>query len=166
MWVWVPLQSLNLQISCLFTLKRIRDIGTYSHWQNFLLYCAIFCPFTPLAIWKIKILKKWRKLLDISLFYKTVPKIMIICLFLKYGAWQMQFLVFVLGYFLPFYTPNRSKNQNLKKKRKIFWGYHHFTHKYQKLWSHDVWIMSYGVRQIDEWTDGWTETDGDRKSDI
>ena len=37
---------------------------------------AIFCPFTPLTARKIKILKKWKKLLDISWFYISVPKIM------------------------------------------------------------------------------------------
>ena len=28
--------------------------------QN-LLFCTIFCPFTPVKTWKIKILKKWKK---------------------------------------------------------------------------------------------------------
>ena len=43
-------------------------------------YCsfwAIFCPLTPLAAQKIKILKKWKKNLEISSFYICVPKIMI-----------------------------------------------------------------------------------------
>ena len=29
----------------------------------------------------------------------------------------MQFLFIILGYFLPFYTPNSPKNQNLKKMK-------------------------------------------------
>ena len=29
--------------------------------QNFLLFWAMFCPFTPLTTRKIKILKKWKK---------------------------------------------------------------------------------------------------------
>ena len=37
-----------------------------------------FFPFTPLKTQKIKILKNWKKLLEIS-FYTSVPKIMIIC---------------------------------------------------------------------------------------
>ena len=40
-------------------------------------FWAIFCPFTPLTAQKIKILKKWKKCLEISSFYICVPKIMI-----------------------------------------------------------------------------------------
>ena len=47
--------------------------------QNLLSFWAIFCPFIPLATQKIKILKKWRKHLQISSLHKSVPKIMIIC---------------------------------------------------------------------------------------
>ena len=42
-------------------------------------FSAIFCPFTPLTAQKIKILKKWKKRLEISSFYNSVPKLMIIC---------------------------------------------------------------------------------------
>ena len=45
----------------------------------FLSFWTVFCPFTPLWTQKIKILKKWKKHLEISSFYKRVPKIMIIC---------------------------------------------------------------------------------------
>ena len=50
-----------------------------------------FCPFTPLKTWKINILNKWRKNLEILSFYTSIPKIMIIyaVLFLRYGVWQM-----------------------------------------------------------------------------
>ena len=48
-------------------------------WKTeFLSFWAIFCPFTPLKILKIKILKKWKKCLGIPSFYTSVPKIMII----------------------------------------------------------------------------------------
>ena len=40
-------------------------------------FWAVFCPFTPLTTQKIKILKKWKKHLEISSFYICVPKIMI-----------------------------------------------------------------------------------------
>ena len=39
-------------------------------------FWAVFCPFTPLTAQKFKILKKWKKTLEISSFYKSVPKIM------------------------------------------------------------------------------------------
>ena len=38
-----------------------------------------FCPFTLLRTQKVKIKKKWKKNLEISSFYTSVPKIMIIC---------------------------------------------------------------------------------------
>ena len=45
--------------------------------NSYFLFWAIFCPFTPLTIQKIKIFKKWKKSLEISSFYIYVPKIMI-----------------------------------------------------------------------------------------
>ena len=44
---------------------------------NYFLFSAIFCTFTPLEAQKIKILKKWKKYLAMSSFYKCVPQIMI-----------------------------------------------------------------------------------------
>ena len=38
--------------------------------------------------------------------------------FLRYGAWQIQLLFLILGYFFPFYPPNRSKNYNFEKMKK------------------------------------------------
>ena len=40
-------------------------------------FWAIFCIFTPLTAQKIKSLKKWKKLLEISSFYICAPKIKI-----------------------------------------------------------------------------------------
>ena len=37
-------------------------------------FCAIFCPFTSLTAQKMKISKKWKKPLEISSFYTSVPK--------------------------------------------------------------------------------------------
>ena len=42
-------------------------------------FWATFCTFIFLTAQKIKIKEKWKKLLEISLFYNSVPKIMIIC---------------------------------------------------------------------------------------
>ena len=41
--------------------------------ENFLSFWTVFCPFNPLTTRKIKILKKWKKYLEILLFYKGVP---------------------------------------------------------------------------------------------
>ena len=55
----------------------------------------------------------------------------------------------ILGHFLPFYTPNSAKNENLKKKwKKIAWRYHHFTHVYQKLLD-NAQLLRYGARRTD-----------------
>ena len=56
----------------------------YASWDmvrdgcNYFLFWAIFCPFTPVTSWKMKILKKWKKHLEISPFYICVLKIIII----------------------------------------------------------------------------------------
>ena len=47
--------------------------------QNFLSFWTIFCPFTPVTTQKVKISKNWKMFLEISSFYTSVPKIMIIC---------------------------------------------------------------------------------------
>ena len=39
-------------------------------------------------------------------------------LFLRYGAWQMQFLFFILGYFLLFYPPLTAQKIKIYKKIK------------------------------------------------
>ena len=65
-----------------------------------------FCPFTPLKTWKINILNKWRKNLEILSFYTSIPKIMIICCTVP-EIWCVTdvIVVFYFGVFLPFYTP-------------------------------------------------------------
>ena len=56
----------------------------YSSWdirhdkQSFLSFWVIFCPLTFLTIWKIKLLKKWKKRLKILSFYIYIPQMMII----------------------------------------------------------------------------------------
>ena len=35
-------------------------------------------------------------------------------LFLRFGVWRMQLLLFILGYFLRFYPPYNPKNENFK----------------------------------------------------
>ena len=98
--------------------------------QNFLSFWTAFCPFTPLKTQKIKIFKKWKKPWRYHHFTQVHQKSWLYAtLFLRYNAWLMSFLFFILGYFLPFYN---SKNQNWKKKKKNTWRYHpHFIHVYQ-----------------------------------
>ena len=47
--------------------------------QNFLSFWTVFYPFTPITKWKIKMLKNWKRHLEISSFYTNVHQIVIIC---------------------------------------------------------------------------------------
>ena len=61
--------------------------------ETILSFWTVFCPFTPLpplTAQKMKISKKWKKHLEISSFYTSVPKTWSYAiLFLRYGAWRM-----------------------------------------------------------------------------
>ena len=61
--------------------------------------------------------RKKKKMLEIS-FYTCAPKIIIIwCTDVEIRSETENFVI--LGHFLSFYTPNGSKNQNLKKWKQI-----------------------------------------------
>ena len=82
-------------------------------------------------------------------------------LFLRYGAWQVLLLFFILGYFLPFYPPHSPRNQIKKKNEKIMPGdinLHLCTKNYDHM-MYGSWDMLH-KRQLD-WgrINGW-------KSDI
>ena len=118
-----------------------------------------FLPFYFLTAWKIKIKKKWKKHLKISLFYNSVPKIMIICYTVP-EIWCMTdvTVIFHFGLFFTLLPPKQPKKTELKKKmKKVPGSFHHFTYVYQKLWSDDVWFLRYGAQQMDGQTDRWTE---------
>ena len=124
----------------------------------------IFCHFGPFFAFlppqkpeKSKFWRKRKKHLETLSFYKSIPKILIICYPVP-EIWHMTdvIVIFILGYFLPFYPPNSPKNQNFKKMKNN-WRYHHFTHVYQKLWLDkgtisEIWCV--------------TDEQTDRKSDI
>ena len=65
--------------------------------------------------------KRW----EILSFYTSVQKSWSYAiLFVRYGAWCMYLLVFILGYFFfPFTPPNHSKTENFKKMGKNSWRY-------------------------------------------
>ena len=69
--------------------------------KTFFVISGYFLPFYPL--WKIKIMKKWKQHLEMSSFYRCVPKITIIwCMFPKISS--VKDIIFsLLGHFLPFY---------------------------------------------------------------
>ena len=72
-------------------------------WQNFWSLWTIFCPFTSLTTWKIKILKKRKNPLEISSFYISVAKIVIIWYTVP-EIWRVKDVVYVFHFGL-FFAP-------------------------------------------------------------
>ena len=72
--------------------------------QKFLSFWIIFWSFTPLTTQKIKIFKIWKNRLELSSFYKSIPKIMIIC-YTVIEIWHMTDVVFI---FWTFTNPNNK----------------------------------------------------------
>ena len=98
---------------------RSYDIGSWNltcHRQKFLLFSAIFCIFSPLTTWKIKILK----------FKKTPGDIIIlqICTindnYMMYCSWDMEHNRHNFLWFWIVFCPLTP------------WVYHHFTQVYHK----------------------------------
>ena len=68
-------------------------------------FWAMFCPFTSLTAQKIKISKIWKTHLEISSFYTSVSKIMIICNTVP-EIWHMAYvIIFHFGLFLALLPP-------------------------------------------------------------
>ena len=82
-----------------------------------------FLPFypPPLKTQKIRILKEWKKLLEKSSFYTSVPKTRIIWGTVPEIRSETDKIFIILGHFLPFYPPNYRENQNLKNMKKSSW---------------------------------------------
>ena len=94
--IWKKIKKTPGHITLLHMCTINQDHTMYGFWdmkfngQNFLVILGNFLPFYPLTPWKMKI-SKMKKPLEISSFYRSIPKIMIICyiLFRRYGTWQM-----------------------------------------------------------------------------
>ena len=109
-------------------------------------FWAIFCPFSPLTTWKIKILTLKKTPGDIIILH--------ICTIndnhMMYGSWDMEcnrqnFLSF-WTIFCPFTPLWTQKIKILKKWKKYLKILSFYKHKWQ---SYDVWFLRYGVQ--------WTE---------
>ena len=115
--------------------------------QKFLSFWTIFCPFSPLTTWKIKIftLKKntWRYYHFTHLHHTRQSYDV---WFLRYGVHQTIFCpsgpFFAL---LPLYEPIKSNFEKNEKKK--IWRYYHFTNVHHKRQSYDVWFLRYGVQR-------------------
>ena len=116
----------------------------YSSWdmehdrQNFLSFWTIFCLFTLLKTGKIKLLKKWKKHLEILSFYTCVPEIKTIwCMVPEIWNVTDKFFLSFLAIFCPF-TPLTTWEIKFLKNEKNTWRYHHFTAVYYKQQSYDI----------------------------
>ena len=120
------------------------------------IFCHLyhFLPFTslppatlapiPLTTRKIKILKKWKKHLMILSFCTCVTKMRIIWHMVPEMRSMTDSIFCHFGPFfalLPHYQPEKSKFWKNEKKT---WRYH-FTHAYQKSWSHTMLFLRYGT---------------------
>ena len=116
--------------------------------DKFLTFWAIFCPFSPLTTWKIKILTLKKTPGDIIILH--------ICTIndnhMMYGSWDMecnrQNFLSCVTIFCPFIFLTTRKI-NILKIWKNAWRYYHFTHVYHKWQSYDVWFLRYGVQQTE-----------------
>ena len=89
------------------------------------------------------------KTLEISSFYTSVPKIMIICYTVP-EIWHLTdvIVIFHFGLFFVLLPPNSPKNKNFKKNGRNNWRYHNFTQLYQKSWSSAILFLRHGVWQL------------------
>ena len=97
---------------CSWGMTRDRCNCYFSFW-------AIFCPFTLLTTRKIKISKKWRKYPEISSFYPSVSKIMIIW-YTVLEIWCMTNVIvfFHFGLFFALLPPLTTRKMKILKTYK------------------------------------------------
>ena len=110
--------------------------------ENFLPFLGQFLPFYLTNNMKNQIFKKWKKCMEISSFYTSAPKIMIIC----YTVAEIQcvmdvMFIFHFGLFFVLLPPLR---------------YHHFTYC-NKNYNHMIQFLRCGARQMERWTNGWID---------
>ena len=99
--------------------------------QKFLSFWTIFCPFTPVKTWKIKIFEKWKNRLEISSFYTNVTKMIIICYIVPEIRCKMGCKVILIFYFGLFYgllPPPWLKKSKFYRNEKHSCRSHHSTH--------------------------------------
>ena len=92
---------------------------------NYFSFWVVFCPFTPLTAPKMKISKKWKKHLEISSFYTSVRKTMIICYTVP-EIWHVSHVIVIFHFGLCFaplappspHPPSPPKNMKISEKWK------------------------------------------------
>ena len=129
-------------------------------------FWAIFWPFTPVTDQKMKISKKWKKSLETSSFYTSVPQIMIISYTVP-EIWHVTHVIIIFHFGL-FFALLRSKNQNLKWKKHLeISSFYTCVPKIMIRWCTvpETWCRMNGQKngRTDKWTDGWTGGKSDIK---
>ena len=86
------------------------------HGRDFFVILDHFLPIYPLKTWKIKVLKKWKKHLEILSFYTSLTEIMIICYTVPDMAHNKCNCFFHFGlFFCPFTSLTAQKIKIFKK---------------------------------------------------
>ena len=112
--------------------------------QSFFSFWTNFCHSTLLTTQKIKILKKWKKHLQILSFYTCVSQMKFIwCMVPK--IWSTTERIFSYS---GNFTPRTTQIINILKKWKNAWRYHHFTKVHQTSWSYAILFLRYGSQQM------------------
>ena len=124
------------------------DISWSISWdrQKLLSFWATFCPFSPLTTRKIKILKKWKKCLEIS-FYRCLPQMTITWCMVPEISSATDRIFCQFGPFFALLTLSQPKNSLFYKNEKSTWRYYYFTKVYHKWQSYDVWLLRYEVER-------------------
>ena len=102
--------------------------------QKLLSFWAIFCPFSPLTTRKIKILKKWKKCLEIS-FYRCLPQVTITWCMVPEISSATDRIFCQFGPFFALLTLSQPKKSLFYKNEKSTRRYYHFTKVYHFLYS-------------------------------
>ena len=142
--------------------NKIHDHMLYCSWDmardrcNYFSSWAIFCHFTFLTAWKIKIFKKWKRKPEATIILQSVPKIMIICYTVP-EIWRVTDVIVIFHFWLFFasFPPNSPKNQFFLKMKKpgdiiIL----HMCPKNYDQMMYSSWDMVRD-RQTDRQMDGW-----------
>ena len=114
---------------------------------------ANFFPFYFTSSPKSENFKTMKKHLEISPFYTSIPKIMIMC-YTILQIWHMTHVIVPFHFgqlFFPFTPLTAPLPSQKKNSKKWTWRYHRFTHMHQKLWLDDVRFLRYGGQQVDGW---------------
>ena len=146
--ILLHMYTIMMIIWCMVPETRGATDRIFCHLYHFLPFTSLPpAPLAPILLTtrKIKILKKWKKTpYDITILHmrnKNEDH-------MTHGSWDAehdrQYFFVISVHFLLFYPTINLKNQNFEKMKKKTWRYH-FTHAYQKSWSHTMLFLRYGT---------------------